>query len=100
MMSYELSLTVSVVGVLMIANTLSLRQLVASQQNTWLGFIPRWNIFLQPVAFLVYVVSAVAETNRLLFDLADSEQELVSACHTEYSSLKFALFMLYRYANI
>ena len=51
MISYELSLTLSVVGVLMIANTLSLAQLVTSQQSTWLGFIPRWNIFLQPVAF-------------------------------------------------
>src|SRR5499427_3175497 len=55
MISYELSLTLSVVGVLMIANTLSLGQLVSSQQSTWLGFIPRWNIFVQPVAFAVYV---------------------------------------------
>jgi len=100
MISYELSLTLSVVGVLMIVNTLSLKQLVTSQQNTWLGFIPRWNIFLQPVAFLVYVVSAVAETNRLPFDLAESEQELVAGWHTEYSSLKFAMFMLAEYANM
>jgi NADH-quinone oxidoreductase subunit H len=100
MISYELSLTLSVVGVLMIANTLSLAQIVASQQNTWLGFIPRWNIFLQPVAFLVYVCSAVAETNRLPFDLAESEQELVAGWHTEYSSLKFAMFMLAEYANM
>src|SRR5207247_5137259 len=100
MISYELSLTLSVVGVLMIANTLSLNQLVMSQQRTWLGFIPRWNIFLQPVAFLIYVVSAVAETNRLPFDLAESEQELVAGWHTEYSSLKFAMFMLAEYANM
>jgi len=100
MISYELSLTLSVVGVLMIANTLSLGQLVSSQQSTWLGFIPRWNIFLQPVAFAVYVVSAIAETNRLPFDLAESEQELVAGWHTEYSSLKFAMFMLAEYANM
>src|SRR4051812_26520609 len=100
MISYELSLTLSVVGVLMIANTLSLSQLVISQQSTWLGFIPRWNIFLQPVAFAVYVVSAIAETNRLPFDLAESEQELVAGWHTEYSSLKFAMFMLAEYANM
>jgi NADH-quinone oxidoreductase subunit H len=100
MISYELSLTLSVVGVLMIANTLSLRQLVTSQQSTWLGFIPRWNIFVQPVAFLIYVASAVAETNRLPFDLAESEQELVAGWHTEYSSLKFAMFMLAEYANM
>src|SRR5437899_2809816 len=100
MISYELSLTLSVVGVLMIANTLSLNQLVVSQQRTLLGFIPRWNIFLQPVAFLVYVISAVAETNRLPFDFAESEQELVAGWHTEYSSLKFAMFMLAEYANM
>src|SRR5919198_5164932 len=100
MISYELSLTLSVVGVLLIANTLSLAQLVISQQGTFLGFIPRWNIFLQPVAFLVYVISAVAETNRLPFDLAESEQELVAGWHTEYSSLKFAMFMLAEYANM
>ncbi|PYS29721.1 MAG: NADH-quinone oxidoreductase subunit NuoH [Acidobacteria bacterium] len=100
MISYELSLTLSVVGVLMIANTLSLAELVTAQQSTWLGIIPRWNIFLQPVAFVVYLVSAVAETNRLPFDLAESEQELVAGWHTEYSSMKFAMFMLAEYANV
>src|ERR1041385_4569844 len=100
MISYELSLTLSVVGVFMIANSLRLAPLVASQRSTWLGFIPRWNIFLQPVAFVVYVCSAIAETNRLPFDLAESEQELVAGWHTEYSSLKFAMFMLAEYANM
>ncbi len=100
MISYELSLTLSVVGVLMIANTLSLGELVTAQQGTWFGFIPRWNIFLQPVAFVIYVVSAIAETNRLPFDLAESEQELVGGWHTEYSSMKFAMFMLAEYANM
>jgi len=100
MISYELSLTLSVVGVLLIANTLSLRELVISQKSTWAGFIPRWNIFLQPVAFVVYVVSGVAETNRLPFDLAESEQELVAGWHTEYSSMKFLMFMMAEYANL
>src|SRR5262245_48755716 len=100
MISYELSLTLSVVGVLMIANTLSLRELVLSQQSTWLGFIPRWNIFLQPVAFVIYVISGTAETNRLPFDLAESEQELVAGWHTEYSSMKFLMFMMAEYANM
>lgn len=100
MISYELSLTLSVVGVLMISNTLSLGELVTAQQGTWFGFIPRWNIFLQPVAFVIYVVSAIAETNRLPFDLAESEQELVAGWHTEYSSMKFAMFMLAEYANM
>ena len=100
MLSYELSLTLSVVGVLMIANTLSLSNLVQSQQGTWFGFIPKWNIFLQPVAFLVYVLSGIAETNRLPFDLAESEQELVAGWHTEYSGMKFAMFFLAEYANM
>ena len=100
MLSYELSLTLSVVGVLLIANTLSLTGLVQSQQGTWFGFIPRWNIFLQPVAFLVYIVSGIAETNRLPFDLAESEQELVAGWHTEYSGMKLAMFLLAEYANM
>jgi len=100
MISYELSLTLSVVGVLLIANTLSLRELVVSQESTWFGFIPKWNIFLQPVAFMVYVISGTAETNRLPFDLAESEQELVAGWHTEYSSMKFLMFMMAEYANM
>jgi len=100
MISYELSLTLSVIGVVLIANTLSLRELVISQNNTWAGFIPRWNIFVQPIAFVVYVVSGVAETNRLPFDLAESEQELVAGWHTEYSSMKFLMFMMAEYANL
>jgi NADH-quinone oxidoreductase subunit H len=100
MISYELSLTLSVVGVLMIANTLSLTELVQSQQGTWFGFIPKWNIILQPVAFIVYVLSGIAETNRLPFDLAESEQELVAGWHTEYSGMKFAMFFLAEYANM
>src|SRR4030095_16773819 len=71
MLSYELSLTLSVVGVLIISNTLSLSSLVQSQQGTWFGFLPRWNIFLQPVAFVVYLLSGIAETNCLPFDLAE-----------------------------
>jgi NADH-quinone oxidoreductase subunit H len=84
----------------MIANTLSLSTLVQNQQGTWLGLIPKWNIFLQPVAFLVYVISGIAETNRLPFDLAESEQELVAGWHTEYSGMKFAMFFLAEYANM
>jgi len=100
MLSYELSLTLSVVGVLMIANTLSLTNLVQSQQGTWFGFIPRWNVFLQPVGFIVYFLSGIAETNRLPFDLAESEQELVAGWHTEYSGMKFAMLFLAEYANM
>ena len=100
MISYELSLTLSTIGVLMIANTLSLQELVTSQQGTWFGFIPRWYIFLQPVAFIIFLISIIAETNRTPFDMAEAEQELVAGWHTEYSSMKFAMFFLAEYANM
>ncbi len=100
MISYELSLTLSVIGVLMIANTLSLAELVRSQEGTWMGFLPRWNIFLQPIGFIIFFISAIAETNRTPFDLAEAEQELVAGWHTEYSSMKFAMFFLAEYANM
>jgi len=100
MISYELSLTLSVIGVLMIANTLSLQELTELQGGVWFGFVPRWNVFLQPVAFCIFVVSAIAETNRLPFDLAEAEQELVGGWHTEFSSMKFAMFFLAEYANM
>jgi NADH-quinone oxidoreductase subunit H len=100
MISYELSLTLSVVGVLTLSNSLSLVQIVQSQQGTWFGFIPRWNIFLQPIGFIIYIIAATAETNRLPFDLAESEQELVSGWHTEYSGMKFAMYMLAEYGNL
>ncbi len=100
MISYELSLTLSVIGVLIIANTLSLAELVRSQEGTWMGFLPRWNIFLQPIAFIIFFISAIAETNRTPFDLAEAEQELVAGWHTEYSSMKFAMFFLAEYANM
>jgi NADH-quinone oxidoreductase subunit H len=93
MISYELSLGLGVVGVLMICGTLSLRGIVEAQRGLW-------NIFLQPVGFLVYFMSAIAETNRLPFDLPEGETELVAGFHTEYSSLKFAMFFMAEYANI
>jgi NADH-quinone oxidoreductase subunit H len=93
MISYELSLGLGVVGVLMISGTLSLRGIVDAQRGLW-------NVFLQPVGFLVYFMSAIAETNRLPFDLPEGETELVGGFHTEYSSFKFAMFFMAEYANI
>jgi NADH-quinone oxidoreductase subunit H len=105
MISYELSLGLAVVGVLMIAGTLSLRGIVNSQAGFWhVGgmntFLPHWNIFVQPVGFLVYFMAAIAETNRVPFDLPEGESELVGGFHTEYSSMKFAMFFLSEYANM
>jgi NADH-quinone oxidoreductase subunit H len=104
MLSYELALGLGVVGVLMISGSLSLRQIVETQHGWWLlqghAILPHWNIFVQPVGFLVYLTAAVAETNRVPFDLPEGETELVAGFHTEYSSFKFAFFFMSEYANM
>lgn len=100
MISYELALGFAVIGVVMLAGTLSLRGIVEGQSGFWLGFIPRWNVWPQCVALLVYLTAAFAETNRLPFDMPEAEGELVAGFHTEYSSLKFAMFFTAEYANM
>ncbi len=78
-----------------------MRDIVDAQAGTWLGFIPKWNLFRgQIVAFFIYIMAAYAETNRIPFDLAEAETELVAGYHTEYSSMKFAMFFMAEYANM
>ncbi len=109
MISYELALSLSVVAVLLMAGTLDLTKIVDGQAGTWFGFIPKWNIFggatpaLLPagiIGFFIYLISAIAETNRIPFDLPEAETELVAGFHTEYSALKFALFFMAEYVNM
>ena len=103
MISYEVSLTLSVVGVLLLAGTLNLSDIVngpSGQTGYWLHFIPKWNVFPQIVGFLCYITAAIAETNRVPFDLPEAETELVAGFHTEYSSFKFAMFFMAEYANM
>ncbi len=100
MVSYEMSLGLSVVGVLMLSQSLSLVDIVNAQAGTWLGVIPRWNLFAQPLGFALFLVSANAELNRAPFDLPEAETELVAGFHTEYSSMKFAMFFMAEYANM
>lgn len=104
MVSYELSLTLSVVGVLLMAGSFSLRDIIQHQQGWMWHLIPRWNLFAGPLpqvlGFFCYFVAAIAETNRAPFDLAEAEQELVGGFHTEYSSMKFAMFFMAEYANM
>jgi len=100
MVSYEISLGLSLVGVLIMSGSFSLRDIVNSQAGHFLGFIPRWNIFLQPVGFFCYLMAAYAETNRIPFDLPEAETELVAGYHTEYSAMKFAMFFMAEYANM
>ena len=100
LISYELAMGLSIVGVLMIAGTLRLDLLVTRQTQLIWGWLPSWNIFLQPVAFITFLVASFAETNRLPFDLPEAEPELVGGYHTEYSGMKFGLFFLAEYANM
>ena len=100
MISYELALGLSLVGVLMMAGTLSLREIVNSQSGFWLPYVPRWYIFPQFIAFFIYLMAAYAETNRIPFDLPEAETELVAGYHTEYSSMKFAMFFMAEYLNM
>jgi NADH-quinone oxidoreductase subunit H len=101
MVSYEVSLGLSLVGVLLMSSTLSLSGIVHAQLGTWFGFIPQWYIFRgQVVAFFIYMMAAFAETNRIPFDLPEAETELVAGYHTEYSAMKFAMFFMAEYANM
>jgi NADH-quinone oxidoreductase subunit H len=99
MISYELALGLSLVGVVLRAGSLRLRDIVASQSAHG---IVSWNVFggFQIVAFFIYLMAAYAETNRAPFDLPEAESELVAGYHTEYSSMKFAMFFMAEYANM
>ena len=99
LISYELALGLSVVGVVLRAQSLSLRDIVNSQAAHGMR---SWNIFggFQFVAFFIYLMAAYAETNRTPFDLPEAESELVAGYHTEYSSMKFAMFFMAEYANM
>jgi len=100
MISYELAYGLSFAAVIMLAGSLSLREIVDQQAGYWFGFIPRWYLFLQPLGFVIYMIAGVAETNRAPFDFPEAEQELVAGYHTEYSSMSFALFFLAEYINM
>jgi len=100
MISYELSYGLSLAAVIMLAGSLSLREIVMNQTGYWWHLIPRWYIFLQPIGFLIYMTAGVAETNRAPFDFPEAEQELVAGYHTEYSSMSFAMFFLAEYINM
>lgn len=100
MISYELSYGLGLAAVVIMAGSLSLREIVGQQGGYWFGFIPQWYVFIQPVGFLVYMIAGVAETNRAPFDFPEAEQELVAGYHTEYSSMSFALFFMAEYINM
>ena len=100
MISYELALGVSLATVVMMANSMSLREIVDQQQGYWFGFIPQWYVFPQFLGFFVFACAGIAETNRAPFDFPEAEQELVAGYHTEYSSMRFAMFFMAEYINM
>src|SRR5215204_3811278 len=97
MISYELAMGASILGVVMLAGTLDLTQIIQAQSG-WHG--ARWYVLYQPLGFLIHLIAAIAETNRVPFDLPEAETELVAGFHTEYSAMKFALFFLAEYINM
>jgi NADH-quinone oxidoreductase subunit H len=102
MISYEVSMTFSVVGVLLLASSFSFNDIIEHQRGYYhyLPFIPQWHVFPQLIGFLCYITAAIAETNRVPFDLPEAETELVAGFHTEYSSFKFAMFFMAEYGNM
>lgn len=93
MISYEIPLVFSLLGVIMITGSLKMSDIVAAQNNTWF-------IVMQPLAFVIFFIAATAELNRAPFDLPEGEQEIISGAYTEYSGMRFALFFLAEYANL
>jgi NADH-quinone oxidoreductase subunit H len=96
MISYELAMGASIIGVVMLAGTLDLGGIIRAQTNSTF----KWFIIPQFIGFIVFLISAFAETNRVPFDLPEAETELVAGFHTEYSALKFALFFMAEYVNM
>jgi NADH-quinone oxidoreductase subunit H len=99
MISYELALTLSVVGVVLLAGSFSLRGIIDHQAEVGGGLLG-WNIFPQFIGFLCFYIAAIAETNRVPFDLPEAESELVAGFHTEYASMKFAMFFIAEYTSM
>jgi NADH-quinone oxidoreductase subunit H len=104
MISYELAYGIALATVIMLADSMSLKTIVNLQEGYWFGFVPKWNVFfmfpLGLIAFLVWGIAGIAETNRAPFDFPEAEQELVAGYHTEYSSMAFAMFFLAEYINM
>jgi NADH-quinone oxidoreductase subunit H len=100
MISYEIPMGLSVLCIVLMFGTLQLDEIVKAQLHNWAGIVPAWNVFSQPLAFVMFLICIHAEANRAPFDMAEAEQELVGGYHTEYSAMRFALFFLAEYAGM
>ncbi|MEW6720711.1 MAG: NADH-quinone oxidoreductase subunit NuoH [Thermodesulfobacteriota bacterium] len=100
MMSYELSMGLSLVGIFMVFESLRLSRIVLGQGELLFGLIPKWGVVVQPVGFILFLTAQFAEANRTPFDLPEGESELVGGYHTEYGSFKFSMFMMGEYLHM
>lgn len=98
--SYEISMGLSIIALIMLTGTLSLRHIAEQQHGFWANNWGTWNVFRQPLGFLIFIVCAFAETNRSPFDLPECETELVGGYHTEYSSMKLGFYLFAEYINM
>ncbi|NVJ54641.1 MAG: NADH-quinone oxidoreductase subunit H [Campylobacteraceae bacterium] len=96
--SYEAAMGLSIISILLTYGSINLNDMVQAQGGTFFGVIPSWGIFMQPLAALIFIVTAFAETNRTPFDIAEGESEIVAGYHTEYSAMRFGLFQVGEYA--
>jgi NADH-quinone oxidoreductase subunit H len=96
--SYEAAMGLSIISMILSYGSIHLTDMVNAQAGTYLGVIPMWGIFIQPLAAIIFIICAFAETNRAPFDLAEGESELVAGYHTEYSAMRFGLFQVGEYA--
>lgn len=93
MISYEVAIGVSIIGVLMVYQTVDLQQIVRAQGETWFGWIPKWGLFVQPIGFLLFLTTGIAETKRIPFDAPEGESEIIGY-HVEFSSMRFGMYFL------
>ncbi len=100
MISYEVAMGLSIISIVMLSGDLNLSVIVSKQHGFWDNEWFSWNVFKQPIAFLVFLICSLAECNRTPFDLPESESELIGGYHTEYSSMKFGMFMFAEYVNM
>ena len=100
MISYEVAMGLSVIGILLVFESVRLNDIVRLQGDLLFGFLPRWGIVVQPLGFLLFFVAALAETNRIPFDLPEAEAEIVAGYHLEYSSFKFSMYFMAEYVNM
>jgi NADH-quinone oxidoreductase subunit H len=98
--SYELAMGISLIALLMVTGTLSLKEMVVQQQQGGWGGLLGWNILKQPLGFLIFLICAFAECNRTPFDLPEAENELIGGYHTEYSSMKLGFYLFAEYINM